>query len=249
MLWNGGFKLIMKDEDLLWLFNKSIKNRLMDIYVELMPEEEDGDNGDREEGDGGEKFDGEGKRSQSVHCHGFRSPKIHNPTRIQNPLTRLSFLFSSKNPLHHLSAGASSPFCPPPSRPTVDSSLQRLPQPYGHQVPQTETRRQASPQKSQLETSRSVCVGKMCAWGTYTPNQPNEGSVKRRNEKKRIKQQRAFIMAEKRKRKAQFQEAKRKKIMKRVDRKMAAVARERAWQERLVELKRIEEEKKKAAMA
>ncbi|KAK6125715.1 hypothetical protein DH2020_040548 [Rehmannia glutinosa] len=29
------------------------------------------------------------------------------------------------------------------------------------------------------------------------PNQPNEGSVKRRNEKKRIKQQRAFIMAEK----------------------------------------------------
>ncbi|KAI3451009.1 hypothetical protein Pfo_007674 [Paulownia fortunei] len=81
------------------------------------------------------------------------------------------------------------------------------------------------------------------------PNQPNEGSVKRRNEKKRIKQHRAFIMAEKRKRKAQLQEAKRKKIMKRVERKMAAVARERAWAERLVELKRIEEEKKKAAMA
>lgn len=46
-----------------------------------------------------------------------------------------------------------------------------------------------------------------------------------------------------------MQEAKRKKIMKRVDRKMAAVARERAWQERLVELKRIEEQKKQAAMA
>ncbi|KAK4383231.1 hypothetical protein Sango_2794300 [Sesamum angolense] len=89
-----------------------------------------------------------------------------------------------------------------------------------------------------------------CAPGEpILPNQPNEGSVKRRNEKKRIKQHRAFIMAEKRKRKAQLQEAKRKKIMKRVERKMAAVARERAWQERLVELKRIEEEKKKAATA
>ncbi|KAL7104607.1 hypothetical protein ACP275_08G256200 [Erythranthe tilingii] len=93
------------------------------------------------------------------------------------------------------------------------------------------------------------------AWVKCTPgepiaaNQPNEGSVKRRNEKKRIKQHRSFIMSEKRKRKAQLQEAKRKKIMKRVERKMAAVARERAWQERLVELKRIEEEKKNAAMA
>ncbi|GFP93374.1 hypothetical protein PHJA_001481800 [Phtheirospermum japonicum] len=82
------------------------------------------------------------------------------------------------------------------------------------------------------------------------PNQPNEGSVKRRNKKKKIKQHRSFIMSEKRKRKAQLQEAKRKKIMKRVDRKMAAVARERAWAERLVELKRIEEEKKeKSAIA
>ncbi|KAL6583442.1 hypothetical protein OROMI_005520 [Orobanche minor] len=81
------------------------------------------------------------------------------------------------------------------------------------------------------------------------PNQPNEGSVKRRNEKKRIKQQRAFIMSEKRKRKAELQEAKRKKIMKRVDRKMAAVARDRAWAERLVELKRIEEEKRKKEAA
>ncbi|KAL3844712.1 hypothetical protein ACJIZ3_002115 [Penstemon smallii] len=93
------------------------------------------------------------------------------------------------------------------------------------------------------------------AWVKYEPgepilpNQPNEGSVKRRNEKKRIKQHRAFIMSEKKKRKAQLQEAKRKKIMKRVDRKMAAVARDRAWQERLVELHKIEEEKKKAATA
>lgn len=78
--------------------------------------------------------------------------------------------------------------------------------------------------------------------------QPNEGSVKRRNEKKRIKLHRAFILAEKKKRKAQLQEAKRKKVMKRVERKMAAVARERAWAQRLLELQQIEEEKK-AAMA
>ncbi|EPS63985.1 hypothetical protein M569_10801, partial [Genlisea aurea] len=75
------------------------------------------------------------------------------------------------------------------------------------------------------------------------PNQPNEGSVKRRKEKKRIKQRYAFIMSEKRKRKAQMQEANRKKMAKRVERKMAAVAREKAWAERLIELKKIEEQK------
>lgn len=56
------------------------------------------------------------------------------------------------------------------------------------------------------------------------------------------------MQAEKKKRKAQLQEANRKKMIKRVERKMAAVARERAWAERLVELKKIEEAKK-AAMA
>ncbi|KAF3675591.1 putative tetraketide alpha-pyrone reductase 1-like [Capsicum annuum] len=92
------------------------------------------------------------------------------------------------------------------------------------------------------------------AWVKYTPgepispNNPNEGSVKRRNEKKRIAQRKAFILAEKKKRKAQLQEANRKKMIKRVERKMAAVARDRAWAERLVELKKFEEEKK-AAMA
>ncbi|KAI5656651.1 hypothetical protein M9H77_25444 [Catharanthus roseus] len=80
------------------------------------------------------------------------------------------------------------------------------------------------------------------------PNQPNEGSVKRRNEKKRIKQHRAFILAEKKKRKAQLQEAKRKKEIKRRERKMAAVQREREWAERLKELQQLGEEKK-AAMA
>ncbi|KAK1423649.1 hypothetical protein QVD17_18955 [Tagetes erecta] len=79
-------------------------------------------------------------------------------------------------------------------------------------------------------------------------NQPNAGSVKRRNEKKRIKLRKAFILAEKKKRKAQLQEANKKKKAKRIERKMAAVARDRAWAERLAELQQIEEDKKKASM-
>ncbi|CAI8606640.1 unnamed protein product [Vicia faba] len=81
---------------------------------------------------------------------------------------------------------------------------------------------------------------------TILPNKPNEGSVKRRNEKKRMRQRRAFILEEKKKRKAQMQEAKRRKNIKKVERKMAAVEREREWAVRLVELKRLEEEKKKS---
>ncbi|KAM7520133.1 hypothetical protein LguiB_019095 [Lonicera macranthoides] len=93
------------------------------------------------------------------------------------------------------------------------------------------------------------------AWVKYVPgqpiqpNQPNEGSVKRRNEKKRMRQKMAFILAEKKKRKAEMQEAKRKKNIKKVERKMAAVARERAWAQRLVELQQLEEEKKKKKAA
>ncbi|KAG6392800.1 hypothetical protein SASPL_147027 [Salvia splendens] len=127
---------------------------------------------------------------------------------------------------------------------------------------------------------------------TILPNQPNQGSLKRRNEKKRIKQHRAFIKAygvkvfskasafdcvcaafsllcvedgyrnyinsyfdygsyswksERKIRRGQVQEARKKKLTLRVERKMAAVARDRAWAERLVELKRIEEEKKQQA--
>ncbi|XP_014515803.1 uncharacterized protein LOC106773601 [Vigna radiata var. radiata] len=87
------------------------------------------------------------------------------------------------------------------------------------------------------------------AWVQYTPgepilpNKPNEGSVKRRNEKKRMRQRRAFILAERKKRKAQMQEANRKKNIQRVERKMAAVAREREWAERLAELQRLEAQK------
>ncbi|KAF5735628.1 Protein translocase subunit SecA [Tripterygium wilfordii] len=89
------------------------------------------------------------------------------------------------------------------------------------------------------------------AWVKYVPgepilpNNPNEGSVKRRNEKKRMRQRREFIKVEAKKRKAQLQEANRKKRNKRVERKMAAVARDRAWAERLAELQLLEEEKKR----
>lgn len=54
------------------------------------------------------------------------------------------------------------------------------------------------------------------------------------------------MQAEKKKRKAQLQEANRKKNIKRVERKMAAVARERAWAQRLAELQQLEEGKKKS---
>lgn len=55
-----------------------------------------------------------------------------------------------------------------------------------------------------------------------------------------------WLQAEAKKRKAQLQEANKKKKIKQVERKMAAMARERAWAERLVELQQLEEEKKKA---
>lgn len=55
-----------------------------------------------------------------------------------------------------------------------------------------------------------------------------------------------FSQSEKKKRQALVQEAKRKKRIKQVERKMAAVARDRAWAERLAELQQLEEEKKKS---
>ncbi|KAK9677422.1 hypothetical protein RND81_11G142300 [Saponaria officinalis] len=79
------------------------------------------------------------------------------------------------------------------------------------------------------------------------PSQPNEGSVKLRNEKKRRRQHREFVKSERKKRKAQLQEANRKKREKRIERKMAAVARDRDWAYKLSELKRQEEEKKTTA--
>ncbi|CAN8254764.1 unnamed protein product [Cochlearia groenlandica] len=81
---------------------------------------------------------------------------------------------------------------------------------------------------------------------TISPNNPNKGSARRRNAKKRIGQRRAFILSEKKKRQALVQEAKRKKRIKQVERKMANVARDRAWAERLTVLQQLEEEKKKS---
>eukprot|EP00267_Zea_mays_P029778 XP_008660652.2 uncharacterized protein LOC103639698 [Zea mays] len=79
-------------------------------------------------------------------------------------------------------------------------------------------------------------------------SQPNQGSVRGRKEKKRIKQRKDFIMAEKKKRRALYSAAVKRKEAERTERKMAAVARERAWAARLIELKQLEEEIK-AVMA
>jgi len=56
----------------------------------------------------------------------------------------------------------------------------------------------------------------------------------------------SHAQTERKKRKALVQEANRKKINARVERKMAAVARDRAWAQRLAELQQLEEEKKKS---
>ncbi|ONM54102.1 hypothetical protein ZEAMMB73_Zm00001d020015 [Zea mays] len=59
-------------------------------------------------------------------------------------------------------------------------------------------------------------------------SQPNQGSVRGRKEKKRIKQRKDFIMDEKKKRRAQYSTAVKRKEAEQTERKMAAVARERA---------------------
>jgi hypothetical protein len=54
------------------------------------------------------------------------------------------------------------------------------------------------------------------------------------------------VQAEKEKRRAQYSAAVKRKEAERTEREMAAVARDRAWAERLVELKQLEEEKNTA---
>ena len=51
-----------------------------------------------------------------------------------------------------------------------------------------------------------------------------------------------LVQAEKKKRRAQYSAAVKRKEAERTERKMAAVARERAWAARLIELKQLEEE-------
>lgn len=55
------------------------------------------------------------------------------------------------------------------------------------------------------------------------------------------------LQSERKKRKAQLQEANRKKREKRIERKMEAVARDREWAEKLAELQRLEADKKQTA--
>uniref|UniRef100_A0A7N0UI25 Uncharacterized protein n=1 Tax=Kalanchoe fedtschenkoi TaxID=63787 RepID=A0A7N0UI25_KALFE len=104
----------------------------------------------------------------------------------------------------------------------------------------------AKPKRARLRPKGPI------AWVQHVPgepipaSQPNKGSLKERNEKKRRKLKHDFIVAERKKRKAEIQAAKRKKLEQRVERKMAAVARDRAWAQRLAELQKMEEEKKKS---
>ena len=56
----------------------------------------------------------------------------------------------------------------------------------------------------------------------------------------------SLCQAEKRKRKAQYSAAVKRKEAERTERKMAAVARDRAWAGRLAELQQIEAEQKAA---
>ncbi|PWZ32225.1 Serine/threonine-protein kinase STY17 [Zea mays] len=103
-----------------------------------------------------------------------------------------------------------------------------------------------------LESAKGTCLAYIERYGPYywvkckpdepiPVSQPNQGSVRGRKEKKQIKQRRDFIMAEK-KRRAQYSAAVKRNEAERTEWKMAAVARERAWAARLIELKQLEEE-------
>ncbi|KAG4958212.1 hypothetical protein JHK87_034845 [Glycine soja] len=159
---------------------------------------------------------------------------------------------SSRALTPRISTNASmAPFCP--AFPSPCKTPQWLHPLWNHFHSLTDTRfPKRRPSEKPRRKRASLRPSGPYAWVQYTPgqpilpNKPNEGSVKRRNEKKRMRQRRAFILAEKKKRKAQLQEANRKKNIQRVERKMAAVAREREWAERLAELQRLEEEKKKS---
>ncbi|KAG4941945.1 hypothetical protein JHK87_045816 [Glycine soja] len=202
---------------------------------------------------------------------------------LRNIVRSLS-VASSRALLPRISTNASmAPICfalPSPCKPP-----QRLLPLWSHFHSLTDTRfPKRRPSERPRRKRASLRPSGPYAWVQYTPgqpilpNKPNEGSVKRRNEKKRMRQCRAFILvrspftlytlnfggfmsvvcvfrlrlkkmttgAERKKRKAQLQEANRKKNIQRVERKMAAVAREREWAERLAELQRLEEEKKKS---
>ncbi|KAK3032287.1 hypothetical protein RJ639_036244 [Escallonia herrerae] len=176
---------------------------------------------------------------------------------IIRPVTRALLSPRTASPLSPAPIPANSPSHTPELR-LLFSSLRRnppiFPPPHAfHSLTDTRFPKRRPGDKPRKKRSSLKPPGPY-AWVKYVPgepilpNQPNEGSVKHRNEKKRRRQRLEFILAEKKKRKAQLQEANRKKNIKKVERKMAAVARERAWAQRLAELQQLEEEKKAAAM-
>lgn len=57
----------------------------------------------------------------------------------------------------------------------------------------------------------------------------------------------AYMQSEAKKRKTEMREARRKRYTERIERKMAAVARDRAWAERVAELQKRESQMKEAA--
>ncbi|XP_038723251.1 uncharacterized protein LOC120015098 [Tripterygium wilfordii] len=177
-------------------------------------------------------------------CKIIGSPAKLHSTSLKSPnISRLDFhsvvfIFVGRLPISKTRVSLPSLFLasPPISMESVRPPFARL---DGHSIPKA---------MNQTANVNWVNLAGPYAWVKYVPgepilpNNPNEGSVKRRNEKKRMRQRCEFIKGEAKKRKAQLQEANRKKRNKRVERKMAAVARERAWTERLAELQLLEVE-------
>ncbi|KAF9607748.1 hypothetical protein IFM89_000095 [Coptis chinensis] len=165
---------------------------------------------------------------------------------IVRPLTRSIFTHS---PIRFPAKISNGPFVPPASQ--FDSIRQSLLFSYKGLHSLTETRYpKRRPGFTNRKKRTTIKPPGPYALVQHTPqesilaNKPHEGSVKNRNanEKKRIAQRKAFIKSEAKKRKVLVQEAKKKKRNRRIERKMAAVARDRAWAQRLAELQKLEAE-------
>ncbi|KAL9251117.1 hypothetical protein AKJ16_DCAP01274 [Drosera capensis] len=153
-----------------------------------------------------------------------------------SPLHSTTFLSSTTRPFHrsiHLDSLAS--IASRPFDPLTDS---RFPK----RRPSDKPRRKRSVGKPKVP----IVWVRAVPGDPIKAKHPNEGSVKLRNEKKRRRLKREFIKSEAKKRKVLVQNAKRRKREQQIERKMAAVAREREWAQRLIELQRLEEEKKKS---
>ncbi|KAI4303906.1 hypothetical protein MLD38_039488 [Melastoma candidum] len=175
---------------------------------------------------------------RSAAAYAFRSTRVASPRSILIQTNRISSSFGALSSYSFSSFPNQSVALSAPSPGAFDRLTDRR---FPKRRPSDKPRRKRA----------SLRPPGPYAWVPYVPgqpilpNNPNEGSVKGRNEKKRRRLRRAFKLAEAKKRKVQMQEARRKKLNARVERKMAAVARERAWAQRLAELLQLEEEKKK----